>query len=157
VAVSPFTTRSNVFDEAFRAGERPGDKNQLGSNPTAITDPKDFANAFIKNSFTAKSKEVRDSAIFSQDTATVSQKKIDLAASTDMPGFQDPSDNQFAFDFLQKYSGPGGAIEKGLVNPEDAVTKEKLARLVTQPANFGSNERDPNTVNKFPGAGGVKI
>jgi len=51
------------------------------------------------------------------------------------------------------YSGPGGAIERGLIEPERAITKEGLARLTSQPATFGSNQSDPNTASKFPNQG----
>jgi hypothetical protein len=140
-------------DQAFREGRRPGDNNRLGPNQTAITDPKDFANAFVQMRFNPDSKNLWNTSVFSSDTAAASQQKIDSAGSTDYPAFSDERDNTFAWDFLNKYSGPGGAIARGLVEPERAVTKEGLARLMTQPAAFGSTQKDPNTVNKFPNQG----
>jgi hypothetical protein len=152
-----FSKRSNVFDEAFRTGVRPGEKNQLGPNPVPITDPKDFANVFVQKKFNPGSKDFYPSGIFSAETAGLSQDKINSAASTDFANFRDPNDNKFANDFLMKYSGPGGAIERGLVEQDRAVTKEGLAKMVTQPATFGFNFKDPNTASQFPGQGGIKI
>jgi hypothetical protein len=140
-------------DLAFREGRRPGDNNRLGPNQNAITNPKDFANAFVQMRFNPDSKTFWNSSVFGSDVAGASQDKINRAGSTDYPAFTDPRDNTFAWDFLNKYSGPGGAIERGLVEPERAVTKEGLARLMTQPAALGSTQKDPNTVNKFPNQG----
>ena len=147
-----FTERSNAFDEAFRGGERPGDKNRLGPNPDFITDPKDFASSFVNQKFNPKGKGFWNQ-VFSAETAGLSQDKINAAASTDESNFKTDVDNQYARDFLTKYSGPGGAIERGLVESDRAVTKEGLARLTTQSAVDGSSFSDPNTANRFPSQG----
>lgn len=150
----PFSKRyDNPAERAFRAGDRPGDTNQLGPNPTPVTDPKDFANAFVQQRFNPDKKTFWSNSIFSSDTAEQSQQKIDVAAGSDFGNFKDPRDTQFVNDFLMKYSGPGGAIERGLVEPDRAITKESLARLVSQPGTAGASQRDPNTASKFPSQG----
>lgn len=157
MAFRPFTKDyTNPDEQAFRAGKRPSENPRLGPNQGGVVDPKDFANDFIKLKFNPDAKaNLWNSNVFGADVAANSQTKIDRAASTDLPAFANPDDNKFAWDFLVKYSGPGGAIERGLVEPDRAVTKEMLAKLSTQPATFGTSPRDPNTVNRFPGESGV--
>lgn len=145
-----FNTRfDNAADKAFREGRRPGDNTRLGPNPNPITDPKDFANAFVKKTFNPNAEAPWSTSVFSADAAASSQDKINQAGTTDLP----PKADRFVKDFAYKYSGPGGAIERGLVSMENAVTKERLAALITEPAAAGSAEKDPNTVNKFPNQG----
>jgi hypothetical protein len=43
-----------------------------------------------------------------------------------------------------------------LVKPEDAITKERLSVLMTQPATTGTNSKMKDTVGKFPSQG-VKV
>lgn len=148
---------SNPEDQAFRAGIRPGENARLGPNQSAITNPRDFANKFVNLRFNPDAKaNLWNSNVFGSDTAAQSQGKINAAAASDSPAFMNPEDNKFAWDFLQKYSGPGGAIERGLIEPDRAITKEMLARLSTEPATFGASQKDPNTASKFPGESGIK-
>jgi hypothetical protein len=51
---------------------------------------------------------------------------------------------------LQEYSQ---GVARGLIESDKAVKPENLARLVTQQATVGSNEKDQNTVSKFPSQG----
>ena len=157
MAFRPYTKDyTDREDQAFRSGIRPGDNARLGPNQNPITNPKDFANKFVNLRFNPDAKaNLWNSNVFGADVAAASQGKINAAASTDFPAFSNPADNQFAWDFLVKYSGPGGAIERGLVEPDRAVTKEMLARLTTQPATFGNSQKDPNTASKFPGQSGI--
>ena len=157
MAFRPFTKDyTDREDQAFRSGIRPGENARLGPNQSAITNPRDFANKFVNLRFNPDAKaNLWNSNVFPADVAAASQNKINAAAATDYPAFAGPEDNKFAWDFLQKYSGPGGAIERGLIEPERAVTKEMLDRLTTQPATFGTSQRDPNTVSKFPGESGI--
>lgn len=157
MAFRPFTKDySDPSDKAFRAGVRPAENPRLGPNQGGIADPKDFADKFINLRFNPDARaNLWNSNVFGADVAASSQGKIDAAASTDSPAFSNPDDNKFAWDFLMKYSGPGGAIERGLVEPDRAITKEMLARLTTQPAALGANQRDPNTVSRFPGESGI--
>lgn len=158
MAVPLFTKRSeNPGDLAFREGRRPGDLNQLGPNPNPVFDPRDFANSFVQQKFNPDSKNFWNSSVFSSETAGLSQNKINAASQTDFSTFKDPRDDQFARDFLTKYSGPGGAIERGLVNPEDAITKERLGSLVTQYATAASNSKMKDTAGITPGQQGVSV
>lgn len=145
-----FNKRYGLDDLAFREGRRPGDGAQQGPGASPISDPRDFARFFagqIKNNPDAKS--MYDTDVFSAETAAGSQQKINIAATTDLPD----NATQFARDFAYKYSGPGGAIERGLVKPEDAVTKERLAALITEPAATRTNSSMKDTVGKFPNQG----
>lgn len=158
MALPPFSKRFNdPSDRAFREGRRPGDRSQLGPYPSAITDPRDFANAFINK----KNNPISDGfwkQVFSQDTANQSQEKINLASQSDEPAFPGPM-NELAKDFLAKYSGPGGAIERGLIEPDRAVSKDTLARFAQEPAASRINSKDPNTAgtSQFAGAGGINV
>lgn len=145
-----FNKRYGLDDIAFREGRRPGDGAQQGPEAGRISDPKDFARFFagqLKNNPDARS--MYDTDIFSAETAAASQQKINTAGTTDLP----KNATQFARDFAYKYSGPGGAIERGLVKVEDAITKERLASLITEPATTGTNDKMEDTVGKFPNQG----
>ena len=135
----------------FRSeGRRPGDGAQQGPEAERISNPKDFARFFagqIKNNPDFSS--MYDTDVFSSQTADASQQKIDTAGSQDLPD----NVSKFARDFAYKYSGPGGAIERGLVDPKDAITKERLGPLMSQPATAGISSKMVDTVGKFPSQG----
>lgn len=145
-----FNKRYGLDDLAFREGRRPGDGAQQGPEASGISDPRDFARYFagrIKNNPDFRS--MYDTDVFSSETAAASQEKINVAGTSDLP----KDATRFAQDFAYKYSGPGGAIERGLVKPEDAITKERLASLITQPATTGTNSKMEDTVGVFPSKG----
>lgn len=144
-------------DTAFVGGRGPADRSQIGPYPSAITDPRDFKNSFINQKFNPSGATFWQQA-FSQDTAKLSQEKINHASQTDEPNFPDPL-NQLSKDFLAKYSGPGGAVDRGLVEPDRAVSRQALARFAQEPAASRMNTKDQNTASdsKFAGAGGVKV
>lgn len=153
-----FSTRvSDPGSLAFREGRRPGDKNQLGPNPNPLTDPREFANAFVRQKFNPDGKNFWSTNVFSSEVAGLAQDKLTAASTSDFSSFKDPRDNLFAQDFLSKYSGPGGAIERGLVNPEDAITKERLQSLVSQPAAAATSSKMKDTVGITPGQQGVSV
>jgi hypothetical protein len=131
--VAPFfNKRYGIDDLAFREGRRPGDGAQQGPEAERISDPRDFARFFagqIKNNPDAGS--MYDTDVFSAETAAASQQKINVAGATDLP-------------------------DRGLVKPEDAITKERLSVLMTQPATTGTNSKMEDTVGKFPSQG-VKV
>jgi len=144
-------------DTAFAEGRGPADRSQIGPYPSVITDPRDFKNSFINQKFNPSGSDFWQQA-FSQDTAKLSQEKISRASQTDEPNFPDPL-NQLSRDFLAKYSGPGGAVERGLIESDRAVSRQSLARFAQEPAASRMNTKDQNTAgdSKFAGAGGVKI
>jgi hypothetical protein len=158
MALPPFSRRfDDPADRAFREGRRPGDRSQLGPYPSAITDPRDFANAFISK----KNNPIGDGfwqQVFSQDAADASQEKINTAFKFGEPNFPGPM-NALAKDFLFKYSGPGGAIERGLIEQDRAVSRDNLARFVQEPAASRINSKDQNTAgtSQFAGAGGINV
>jgi hypothetical protein len=48
-------------------------------------------------------------------------------------------------------------VARGLISEEDRVGADKLSILASQPASAGSSEKNPGTVNQFPGQGGIQI
>jgi hypothetical protein len=144
-------------DTAFMEGRGPADRSQLGPYPSAVTDPKDFKNSFISQKFNPD-KSTFWQQVFSQETANLSQEKINRSSQTDEPNFPDPL-NQLSRDFLAKYSGPGGAVERGLIEPDRAISRQSLSRFAQEPAASRINTKDQNTASdsKFAGAGGVKV
>jgi hypothetical protein len=157
MALSPFNkTFTNAKDDAFRSGVRPGDRNQLGPFPSAIEDPRDFSNALI-NKTNNPDRETFWQQVFSQETANQSSEKIKQAALSDEPRFPEPM-NALAKDFLAKYWGPAGAVQRGLVG-KDYVARDMLAKYVQEPAASRMNTKDPNTAStsQYPGAGGVNV
>lgn len=152
----PFSKRrDDPADKAFAEGRRPGDRNQLGPYPSAIGSVQDFKNEFISQRFNPDKKDFWQQA-FSQETATQSQAKLNIASLSDEPNFPEPL-NTLARDFLMKYSGPGGAIDRELIDPGSAITKDTIAPLTREPVALRIGDRDPNVVGKFPGSGGVSV
>jgi len=141
---------SSPQDQAWREGKSPY-SGTLGPNRTAY----DFTDAFV-----AKLKDnpgyenFYGNSNFNQETAQKSQQKINRSATTQEPAFSNPNDNPFAKDFLFKYSE---GVARGLISEEDRVGADKLSILASQPASAGSSERNPGTVNQFPGQGGIQI
>jgi len=144
-------------EEALRSGQKPGDYNQLGPRESqAFLSPR-FASEFAKRLPLRENpgaKDLWDTNVFTNESAQQQQQFIDEKVASNAPAFEEPLNNSLAADFLLKYAT---GVERGLVEPERAIYSGSLARLATQPANFGSSERDPNTANKFPGASGTQI
>jgi hypothetical protein len=132
-------------DQAWREGKSP-DAKTLG--PNAATTFKDtFANKVNKN---PGYKGFYDNGFF-QETANLSQQKIDAASQTNEPNFADPRDNPIARGFLDRY------LVSNLMEEEDKVSPDKLRYISSQEATAGSSERSPQTANKFPGDSGTQI
>lgn len=147
----PFSkSKSSPQDQTWREGKSPY-SGTLGPNRTAS----DFTDAFV-----AKLRDNPDyegfygGSNFNQETAQLSQQKIDQAAASREPAFDNPADNPFAKDFLAKYSE---GVARGLISEEDRVGEDKLSILASQPATAGSSEKNPNTANQFPGQGGIQV
>jgi hypothetical protein len=154
MAIPPLSRAfDSPFDKKFREGGRPGEFNQLGINKEPIYDPKQLVSKFVSQKENPRTRDLYSDSVFPRDVAEQSQQKIDDLSFTDFASFKDQRDNDAAQRFLMAYSGPGGAIERGLVLPEEAVTKERLATLRTEPATTGSNQSSPNTAGKFPNQG----
>jgi hypothetical protein len=137
-------------DQAWRTGKGP-DRGTLGPNRKADTDPTSFKDSFVsKLRDNPGYKNFYNGSIFSADTAAASQQKIDEQSNTSDSTFKDPGDTSIANDFLTKYSE---GISRGLVQEEDAVRPENLAKFTSEPAAARISDKDPNTVNKFPSQG----
>jgi hypothetical protein len=137
-------------DQAWRTGKGP-DRGTLGPNRKADTDPTSFKDSFVsKLRDNPGYKNFYNGSIFSADTAAASQQKIDEQSNTADSTFKDPGDTSIANDFLTKYSE---GISRGLVQEEDAVRPENLAKFTSEPAAARISDKDPNTVNKFPSQG----
>ena len=137
-------------DQAWRTGKGP-DRGTLGPNRRADTDSTSFKDAFVsKLRDNPGYKNFYNGSIFSADTAAASQQKIDEQSNTSDSTFKDPGDTSIANDFLTKYSE---GISRGLVQEEDAVRPENLAKFTNEPAAARISDKDPNTVNKFPSQG----
>lgn len=145
-----FNRRTNIRDEKFLSGDSPY-KGTLG--PNRDPDAYDAFTAKLRKENPSYDEFYSGSRTFNDVTA-LSQQKIDAAASGAGPGFPNPGDNSFAADFLAKYAE---GVQRGFVDPEEAVTSESLARMASQPATAASNERSQNTAGRFPGASGVKV
>jgi len=145
-----FTTRSNPFDEAWRAGDSPY-RGTLGPNRESSSDPASFRNGFVASlKDNPKFDNFVNEGTFSSETAQRSQDKIKQASQSVWANFKNPEDNKFADDFLSKYSE---GVVRGIIAEEDAVDPKNLGYLVSQNAPAGSNEKSPETVGKFPNQG----
>lgn len=138
-------------DQALREG-RPADNSTLG--PYRVTGTDSFRNKFVSDLKKNPDFPGFYQQAFGAETAQASQNKIDTAYQSREASFVDDRNNKLANDFLAKYSQ---GVARGLVEEDRAIFPENLARLVTENATDGSNLKDPNTTNRFPGEGGVQI
>jgi len=138
-----FSKNFTQADETFRSGKSPY-SGTLGPNRTAdvlrdgfVADLKknpDYANFYANRTFEA--------------VAPMAQQKIDMAAQTDMPNFENPGDQSFATKFAKFYAE---GISRGIV--DKPVYSGQLQNISTQPAASASMEKDPNTLGRFPSQG----
>ena len=81
------------------------------------------------------------------------QKKLDGLQFEYGNAFEE-GNNQFAADFLSKYSralgGTNSAEDKGLIEEDRIVRPENLSQIATQPAASSNAIQDPNVAGKFP-------
>ena len=81
------------------------------------------------------------------------QKKLDGLQFEYGNAFEE-GNNQFAADFLSKYSralgGTNSAEEKGLIEEDRIVRPENLSQIATEPATRANAIQDQNVAGKFP-------
>ena len=137
-------------DQAWRTGKGP-DRGTLGPNRKSDTDSNSFKDAFVsKLRDNPGYKNFYNESVFSDDTAELSQQKINDKSKTPDALFKDPNDTDLANAFLTRYSE---GVSRGLIQEEDAVKPENLAKFTNEPAAARISDKDPNTVNKFPSQG----
>lgn len=144
---------SDPAEQAWRTGKSPYQQT-LGPNRGSDADPYSFQNSFVSDlRKNPDFKNFYNNSVFSSDTASMSQQKLDDSSYRNTANFVNPSDNNLANDFLVKYSQ---GVSRGLIEQDRAIFPSNLSRLTTEPATAGSNEKDPNTTGKFPGQQGVQ-
>ena len=101
-----------------------------------------------------------------QNEAPIAQQNLNDLRFVNTGNFE-PGNNEFANNFLMKYSrelgGVDSAEDKGLILPEDMVTRQNLDQIsnipvgfntenaeASQPAASGNAIVDPNVAGKFP-------
>lgn len=150
MALQPFRENyDNPAKKAWRSGASPYN-GTLGPNRTDDPTKNPFSSDVRKN---PDYHDFYSNRTFYQ-VAPQSEQKILTASQTFESTFQNPGDKSFADKFLQEYSQ---GVARGLIEEDRAIRPENLARLVSETATNGSNLKDPNTNNQFPGAGGVQI
>lgn len=142
------TRKTSPADTAWRRGDSPY-SGTLGVFRQADADPQSF-----RDSWVAKMKdnpEYRDfyrSASFPDETAALSQQKINVAAQSAYSSFPDPNNKFTADRFLDAYSA---AVQRGMIEQDKAVLPENLAFLTTESATSRIN--DENVKGEFPSKG----
>ena len=147
--MATFRNRTGNREEIFLEGKDPY-SGTLGLPPRAGINPLDKFAADMQDRNPGYEEFQIGSRTF-PEIAPLSQQKIDRAASTVMPNFRDDVDNVSALNFLKEYQ------RSNLIDPADSVGPDKIAYIANQPAMMGSNDSNPSTAGKFPGASGVKV
>lgn len=149
MAFRPFNTRrDNAQDDAWFAGVRPGDFNQLGPYPEGPSDPKGLNSKFVSQKDNPDPRALASSR-FDDPTANRSREKMATMKGTDYPfftrrdGSYDEPTNETAIKFLRMYS------ESPFVDKK--ISSQSI--IASEEATAGSNERSPNTAGKFPSQG----
>jgi hypothetical protein len=142
------TRKTSPADVAWRRGDAP-DSGTLGEFREADADPNSFRDGWVAKM--RDNPDYRDfyiGAKFPDETAAMSQQKIDIASQSAYSNFLDPQ-NKFAADrFLDAYSL---SVQRGLIEPEKAVFPENLRYLATESATSRIN--DENVKGEFPSKG----
>lgn len=142
------TRKTSPSDTAWRRGDSPY-SGTLGVFKQADTDPQSF-----RDSWVARMKDNPDyrtfyeSARFGDDTAALSQEKINAASGSAYSTFPDPNNKLVADRFLDAYSV---SVRRGLIEPDKAIFPENLASLTTESAT--SRIKDENVKGEFPSRG----
>lgn len=149
MAASIFGTRKeSPSDLAWRKGESPY-RGTLGEFKKSDTDPASFRDGWVSKM--KDNPEYRDfytGAKFPDETAALSQEKLNVSSQTPYSSFPDPNNKLWADRFLDAYSS---AVQKGVIESDKAVLPENLAYLTTESATSRIN--DDNVRGVFPSKG----
>jgi len=138
----------NAADKAVFQGKNPANKTTGPNTTGGIQDPwrgtldtNPLNDDFYQSSYT-----------FSGEAPEV-QTKLDGLQFEYGNAFEE-GNNQFASDFLSKYSralgGTNSAEDKGLIEEDRIVRPENLSQIATEPVTRANAIQDPNVAGKFP-------
>lgn len=142
------TRKTSPADTAWRRGDAP-DSGTLGEFKDSDLDPASF-----KDSWVAKMKDNPDyrdfyiGAKFGDETASLSQQKLDIASRSAYSNFSDLRNKLAADRFLDAYSL---GVSRGLIEQDKAVFPENLAAFAAESATSRIN--DENVKGEFPSKG----
>jgi len=136
--------------KAFQARKSPDNKT-LGDYPAADADPTSFKNGWVaKIKDNPKYPGFSLAAKFPNETADLTQQKINIASGSAYSNFEDPYTKSAADSFLDKYTL---GVQKGIIAQEDAIFPENLGPLVAESATSRIASKDQNIKGQFPSQG----
>lgn len=142
------TRKESPSDLAWRKGESPY-RGTLGEFKKSDTDPTSFRDVWVsKMKDNPEYRDFYSSAQFPDETAALSQDKINVSSQSAYSSFPDPNNKLKADRFLDAYSA---AVQRGIIEQDKAVLPENLAYLTTESATSRIN--DENVKGEFPSKG----
>jgi len=144
------TRKTSPADIAWRRGDSP-DGGTLGEFKKSDSDPNSFRDAWVaKMRDNPDYRDFYTGAKFPDETAAMSQQKIDIASRSPYSNFSDPRNKFVADRFLDAYAS---SVRRGLIEPWKAIypDNESLVALTTESATSRIN--DENVKGEFPSRG----
>ena len=141
-------------DQALR-DKKPVDAGTTGPYSPAGADPTSYKNQFVSQLKKNPPSQQFYSQVFSSQDAEQSQNIIDSLG--DQSNFSNPGDQALAQDFLSKYIQGG---DRGLVPPEEQITRETIAGFQRQQPGQGIGDSRVTNVSGrmgFAGATGTQV
>jgi hypothetical protein len=149
--VAPFSKNySSPSEQALRDGDTPY-AGFLGPNPNMSpgqSGANQFLQAYLKSS--GPDKNVPSGSTFSSEAAAQAENTIGKQMRATETAFPDPLHKRLGDDFMKKYLN---GVDRGLIERDKFIAADRLIPLVSEPAASAINEKDPNTVGKFPNQG----
>jgi hypothetical protein len=149
--VAPFAKNySSPSEQALRDGDTPyagilpPDANLSPGQPGA----NQFLQAYLKSS--GPDKNVPSGATFSAKAAAQAKNTIERQIQSPATNFSNPLHKRLGDDFMKKYLN---GVDRGLIERDKFIAADMLIPLTTESAAAAINEKDPNTVGKFPNQG----
>jgi hypothetical protein len=141
-------------DQAIR-DKKPIDAGTIGPYSPAGADPTSYKNQFVSQLKKNPASQQFYSQVFSAKDAEQAQNTIDSFG--DQSNFSNSGDQALAKAFLSKYIQGG---ERGLVPPEEQITRETIAAFQSQQPGQGIGDSRVTNVSGrmgFAGATGTQI
>lgn len=139
----------------------PGGSGILGPTANYTFNPADTKNSAFLRAYLDHNDVIGKNLgnkFFSQEEADVASGKIKQAAETGFSTNFSSGIKRFADDWVAKYAGADGAIDRGLISEDEAVTRNGLSAFVSRnPEERLSGTLNKSHLNAYPGSSGTQV
>ena len=144
------TRKTSPADLAWRRGDAP-DSGTLGEFKESDTDPNSFRDAWVaKMRDNPDYRDFYTGAKFPDETAALSQQKLNIASQSPYSNFSDPRNKFVADRFLDAYAL---SVRRGLIESDKAIRPDNEGLLALTTESATSRIDDENVKGEFPSRG----